>query len=83
MLATGMPIERGLLLAGRRHRVQLTTLAMLVRAGVVGTGRTVRGRRYRRRMAGTRSARHLAERRGALNIVVAVVICGGALYAGA
>jgi hypothetical protein len=31
-------------------------------------------------LAGTRSARHLAERRGALNIVFAVVIIAVALY---
>ena len=74
--------ERGQLLAGGGdrlrpdHRGQLC----LVRADLMGTGRVVHCRRHRRRIVGTRSARLLGARRGALNIVFAAVIIAVALY---
>ena len=53
----------------------------MVRARLLGTGGPV----HRRRLSaagsiGTRAARTLAERRGALNIVFAVVIIAVAIY---
>ena len=61
-------------LPGLGHRVHQTDprtaiLFDLARAGGIAGG-----------LAGTRSARHLAERRGALNIVFAIVIIAVALY---
>jgi uncharacterized protein len=83
MLATGMPIMNAVsssLVAVTAFG--LTTAASYAWSGLVSwalaglfvAGGTVGG------LASTRSARHLAERRGALNIVFAVVIIAVALY---
>jgi uncharacterized membrane protein YfcA len=83
MLATGMPIMNAVsssLVAVTAFG--LTTAASYAWSGLVSwslaglfvAGGIVGG------LAGTRSARHLAERRGALNIVFAVVIIAVALY---
>ena len=53
----------------QRSRRQILGLAALFVAGGIAGG-----------LIGTRSARHLSERRGALNIVFAVVIIAVALY---
>ena len=82
--ATGMPIMNARrFLAGRRHRLRPDHRGQLrvVRPGLVGPGRAVRGGRYR-----WRAGRHAfgaapsPQRRGALNIVFAVVIIAVALY---
>jgi len=83
MLATGMPIMN----AVSSSLVAVTAFGMTTAAsyawsglvswalaGLFVAGGIVGG------FAGTRSARHLAERRGALNIVFAVVIIAVALY---
>ncbi len=83
MLATGMPIMN----AVSSSLVAVTAFGMTTAAsyawsglvswalaGLFVAGGIVGG------LAGTRSARHLAERRGALNIVFAVVIIAVALY---
>jgi uncharacterized membrane protein YfcA len=76
MLATGMPIMNAVTAFG------LTTAASYAWSGLVSwalAGLFVAGG-IAGGLAGTRSARHLAERRGALNIVFAVVIIAVALY---
>jgi uncharacterized membrane protein YfcA len=83
MLATGMPIMN----AVSSSLVAVTAFGMTTAAsyawsglvswalaGLFVTGGILGG------LAGTRSARHLAEKRGALNIVFAVVIIAVALY---
>ena len=83
MLATGMPIMNAVsssLVAVTAFG--LTTAASYAWSGLVSwalAGLFVAGG-IAGGLAGTRSARHLAERRGALNIVFAVVIIAVALY---
>src|SRR4051812_2513246 len=83
MLATGMPILNAVsssLVAVTAFG--LTTAASYAWSGLVSwalAGLFVAGG-IAGGLAGTRSARHLAERRGALNIVFAVVIIAVALY---
>src|SRR5689334_9260914 len=83
MLATGMPIINAVsssLVAVTAFG--LTTAASYAWSGLVSwalAGLFVAGG-IAGGLAGTRSARHLAERRGALNIVFAVVIIAVALY---
>ena len=83
MLATGMPIMNAVsssLVAVTAFG--LTTAASYAWSGLVSwalAGLFVAGG-FAGGLAGTRSARHLAERRGALNIVFAVVIIAVALY---
>src|SRR3954470_153221 len=83
MLATGMPIMNAVsssLVAVTAFG--LTTAASYAWSGLVSwalAGLFVAGG-ILGGLAGTRSARHLAERRGALNIVFAVVIIAVALY---
>ena len=83
MLATGMPIKNAVsstLVAVTAFG--LTTAASYAWSGLVSwslAGLFVAGG-IAGGLVGTRSARHLAERRGALNIVFAVVIIAVALY---
>ena len=83
MLATGMPIMNAVsssLVAVSAFG--MTTAASYAWSGLVSwelAGLFVAGG-IAAGVAGTRSARHLAERRGALNIVFAVVIIAVALY---
>src|SRR5260221_9525812 len=83
MLATGMPIMNAVsssLVAVTAFG--MTTAASYAWSGLVSwqlAGLFVAGG-IAGGLAGTRSARHLAERRGALNIVFAVVIIAVALY---
>jgi uncharacterized membrane protein YfcA len=83
MLATGMPIMNAVsssLVAVTAFG--MTTAASYAWSGLVSwplAGSFVAGG-IAGGLAGTRSARHLAERRGALNIVFAVVIIAVALY---
>ncbi|MBR1188779.1 sulfite exporter TauE/SafE family protein [Bradyrhizobium sp. AUGA SZCCT0160] len=83
MLATGMPIMNAVsssLVAVTAFG--LTTAASYAWSGLISwalAGLFVAGG-ITGGLAGTRSARHLAERRGALNIVFAVVIIAVALY---
>jgi uncharacterized membrane protein YfcA len=83
MLATGMPIMNAVsssLVAVTAFG--LTTAASYAWSGLVSwalAGLFVAGG-LAGGLAGTRSARHLAERRGALNIVFAIVIIAVALY---
>jgi uncharacterized membrane protein YfcA len=83
MLATGMPIMNAVsssLVAVTAFG--LTTAASYAWSGLVSwvlAGLFVAGG-ILGGLAGTRSARHLAEKRGALNIVFAVVIIAVALY---
>ena len=83
MLATGMPIMNAVsssLVAVTAFG--LTTAASYAWSGLVSwalAGLFVAGG-IAGGLVGTRSARHLAERRGALNIVFAVVIIAVALY---
>jgi uncharacterized membrane protein YfcA len=83
MLATGMPIMNAVsssLVAVTAFG--MTTAASYAWSGLVSwelAGLFVAGG-IAGGVAGTRSARHLAERRGALNIVFAVVIIAVALY---
>jgi len=83
MLATGMPIMNAVsssLVAVTAFG--LTTAASYAWSGLVSwalAGLFVAGG-IAGGLAGTRAARHLAERRGALNIVFAVVIIAVALY---
>jgi hypothetical protein len=82
--ASGTPVdrERDQLIAGRRHRVRpdhgcelrLVRLDLLETGGLFIAGGIAGG------LIGTRSARLPAERRGALNIVFAMVIITVALY---
>ena len=74
--------ERGQFLAGRGDRVRPDHGGelRLVGAGLMGAGGAVRRGRYRRRADRHPLGAHLSERRGALNIVFAVVIIAVALY---
>src|SRR3954464_14411396 len=83
MLATGMPIMN----AVSSSLVAVTAFGMTTAASYAWSGLvswplagSFAAARIGGGRAGTRSARHLAERRGALNIVFAVVIIAVALY---
>jgi hypothetical protein len=72
MLATGMPIMN----AGSSSLVAVTAFGMTTAASYAWSAwYPAPGG-----LGGTRAARHLAERRGALNIVFAIVIIAVALY---
>ena len=82
MLATGMPILNAVSSLVAVTAFGLTTAASYAWSGLVSwalAGLFVAGG-IAGGLAGTRSARYLAERRGALNIVFAVVIIAVALY---